>query len=76
MAETFRIEKVSHDEETYDINDLKRILKASGRSIDRWRDSGVIPGGLRVGRLIRWRKRDIHEWLDAGCPRRSVKGGN
>ncbi len=53
-------------------------------SVVRQRDKdGLIPKPIRIGGVLKWRKKEIYDWLDAGCPNRQVwerqkkaKGGN
>lgn len=33
---------------------------------------GKTPDSIKFGRLRRWRKREILNWIDAGCPDREV----
>ncbi len=56
------------DTGTFDIQDVARMLKISTRSVRRLIDEGAITPPMRVGRLIRWPKRRIIEWIVAGCP--------
>lgn len=37
-----------------------------------WRhlSSGKIPGPVRIGRSVRWRRDELLDWLAAGCPPR------
>ena len=36
-----------------------------------WR-SGAMPIPVRLGRSVRWRERDLDQWIEAGCPRIEV----
>jgi predicted DNA-binding transcriptional regulator AlpA len=38
------------------------------RSWWRFVSSGAAPGPVRIGRCSRWRRRDIKNWIDSGCP--------
>lgn len=40
----------------------------STRHVERLADAGKMPAGLKVGRLRRWSRRAIREWVEAGCP--------
>jgi len=31
---------------------------------------GKVPSPVRIGGSIRWREREIHAWIEAGCPSR------
>lgn len=53
---------------TYDVDDIAALLKSSTRHVRRLADSGAMPRPLHIGRLVRWRKADVDQWLAAGCP--------
>jgi excisionase family DNA binding protein len=50
--------------------ELARLLDLSIRTISRMNASGKIPKPVRVGRSVRWRRKEIEEWIAAGCPKR------
>ena len=31
--------------------------------------SGRAPAPVRLGRIVRWRRRELMEWIEADCPR-------
>ena len=45
-----------------------RLLGISGRHLYRLTDSGDAPAPRRLGRSVRWSRRELLAWLDAGCP--------
>lgn len=45
-----------------------RLLGISGRHLYRLTDSGDAPPPRRLGRSVRWSRRELLAWLDAGCP--------
>ncbi len=53
---------------TYDVGDIATLLKASSRHVRRLADAGAMPRPLHLGRLVRWRRADVDQWLAAGCP--------
>lgn len=53
--------------------ELARELSISTRSLDRLASSGRLPMPVRLGGAVRWRRADIAEWIEAGCPARPVK---
>ena len=53
---------------TYDVDDIATLLKASSRHVRRLADAGAMPRPLHLGRLVRWRRSDVDQWLAAGCP--------
>jgi len=45
-----------------------------GKSLRTWRawdSAGWIPRPVRIGRSTLWRTAELHEWVAAGCPRRT-----
>jgi len=49
-------------------DDLARLLNCSPRSIRRLADQGSVPRPVKIGRLVRWRRAVVDEWLAEGCP--------
>jgi len=45
-----------------------QLLGISGRHLLRLTDSGDCPSPRRLGRSVRWSRRELLAWLDAGCP--------
>ena len=61
---------------TYDVDAIAELLGCSSRHVRRMSDSGAMPRPLHLGRLVRWRRTDVDQWLTAGCPNcRPSKGG-
>jgi excisionase family DNA binding protein len=58
------------------IEDLARELGIPVRTVSDWRYRGKGPRGHRIGRHIRFRRRDVEKWLEtlADEPRASVAG--
>ena len=50
--------------------DAARICGVSVRNWRSWYAAGRIPAPVKVGSLKLWRKRDLDNWADAGCPSR------
>jgi excisionase family DNA binding protein len=46
------------------IKELAAQLQIPVQSIYRWRYAGVGPKGIRIGRHVRFRQRDVDAWLD------------
>ncbi len=51
-----------------DVAEVARILNISQRSVWRLRSAGDIVPPIRIGHLVRWRRVDIIEWINQGCP--------
>lgn len=52
----------------YRVEEVAEVLQCSARNVWAMNDRGALPGMVRIGRLVRWRKRDIADWIDRGCP--------
>jgi len=48
--------------------DIAALCGVSVRTVWEWRAAGRLPAPIRLGRLIRWRRKDIEDWIEAGCP--------
>lgn len=35
-----------------------------------WDQLGYIPKPIKIGEKLHWRRRELLDWVDAGCPRR------
>jgi excisionase family DNA binding protein len=43
--------------------ELARMLKVSPRTLRAWRVEGTGPRWLKIGRGVRYRRRDVEQWL-------------
>ncbi len=50
------------------VDDVAALLTVSPRTVRRMADSGAMPRPVRLSSLIRWRRHEIDEWVQAGCP--------
>ena len=48
---------------TYDVPDLAALLKCSERHIRNMLETGAIPGVIRIGRLVRFHRGIVTDWL-------------
>jgi predicted DNA-binding transcriptional regulator AlpA len=51
----------------------KQASAVCGRSLRSWRSwdsAGRIPRPVRLGRATMWRRRELEDWIEAGCPSR------
>ena len=55
------------DAATYTVPDLARLMRCSPRHVHRLNDQGAIPGVIRIGRLLRFSKRLVDEYLAGGA---------
>ena len=57
-----------------DVKALAALLCVSERHVWRMHDKGALPGCIRIGACVRWRRQDIDEWIRSGCkPIRHVR---
>ena len=48
---------------------VAELFDTSERTIWRWVSSGKIIAPMRIAEgTTRWRTKDLHEWIEAGCP--------
>lgn len=50
------------------VDEVAERLSVSRRTVYRFRDSGFMPPAIKLGGAVRWRERDIQEWIADGCP--------
>lgn len=50
------------------LDDVADITRYSPRQIQNFVTSGKIPQPIRIGSRPRWRRSDILDWINAGCP--------
>ncbi|MDV6032737.1 MAG: helix-turn-helix domain-containing protein [Phycisphaera sp. RhM] len=53
------------------VDDLASRWNCSIKHVRRQRDAGLIPAGVRIGRLLRFPVAEIEQWERDGCPTRS-----
>jgi excisionase family DNA binding protein len=51
-----------------DTDEVAAMLNCSRRTVRRLADSGRMPAPIRLGRLLRWDRRLLVEWIAEGCP--------
>ena len=55
--------------ELLDVRSVCTLLgNVSGNHVRRLTDSGRMPAAVRIGVLIRWRRAEILNWIEEGCP--------
>lgn len=55
--------------ELLDVNAVAKLLGGcSHRHIYRLSDAGRMPCPIKLGRLVRWRRSELVDWIDHGCP--------
>ena len=54
-----------------DTAEVAGVLRCSTRHVMRLAEDGVLPGRVMLGRLCRWQRRTIEDWIaGGGAPRR------
>ena len=51
-----------------DVRGVAGLLGCSAKHVRRLTDRGAMPAPLRLGRLVRFHRRSIVEWIGRGCP--------
>jgi len=54
--------------ELLDVRAVAAMLDCSQRHVYRLADAGRLPAPVKLGALARWRRDELKDWLDAGCP--------
>jgi len=56
---------------------VAQLLGCSGRHVYRLSDAGRMPRPIKLGQLVRWRRGELLDWINDGCPSvRSLRGVN
>ena len=48
--------------------DVAEMLQVSPRTVFRLADAGKIPRPLKIGKSVRWKRAELEQWIEAGCP--------
>ncbi len=46
------------------------MLNVSQRTLYRLKDGNQLPKEVELGSSVRWRRREVIQWIDQGCPPR------
>ena len=57
-----------------DVNAVAALIGASPRTVRRLADWGRMPRPISLGRMVRWQRSVIEEWIRQGCPRVERRG--
>jgi excisionase family DNA binding protein len=52
-----------------DVGQVADMLACSARTVYRLADAGRMPRPVKIGRLVRWRQKELEDWVEEGCPR-------
>lgn len=56
------------DKKLLTVNDVSELLSISARQVWNLLSTGRLPWPIRLGRSVRWRRDEVTEWMEAGCP--------
>ena len=59
-----------HDRLAYSADEVASVLGISRAHVWKLASSGRLPKPIRLGRAVRWPRKDLEEWLAAGAPPR------
>jgi len=69
----------THETRAITVGEVAKILSVSPRHVWSLDSSGRLPMPIRLGKSVRWRRDEIHAWIEAGAPTRDrwerMKGG-
>ncbi|MBI4582731.1 MAG: helix-turn-helix domain-containing protein [Planctomycetes bacterium] len=57
------------------IDAVAQLLGCSSRHVRRLADSDRMPPPLRLGTALRWDRKAVEKWIEAGCPPVERRGG-
>ncbi len=57
-----------------DAREAARLCSFSESMLYKLNREGKIPPPIRIGTLFRWKRRELLEWIEAGCPGDGWKG--
>ena len=61
---------VSSQAELLSARESAALCGVSVRQWWRWDSSGKVPAAVKIGSTKRWRRDELRQWIDAGCPLR------
>ena len=60
--------------ELLDVYAVAALLGASSRTVRRLADWGRMPRPISLGRMVRWQRSVVEEWISEGCPKMERRG--
>ena len=57
-----------------DVNAVAALIGASPRTVRRLADWGRMPRPISLGRMVRWQRSVVEEWISEGCPKMERRG--
>ena len=71
--ESEQVETTSGKAVLISVVELAELLGVSVRTVWRKESTGDIPPPVRIGALVRWRRSEIMQWIDDGCPKKGAR---
>jgi excisionase family DNA binding protein len=50
------------------VKEVAETLGFSERTVYRLADSGAMPRPVKIGAAVRWRRNELDQWIEDGCP--------
>ncbi len=50
------------------VEEVSRLTHLAPRTVWRYASAGRMPAPIRVGNRKLWRRQDLEEWVERGCP--------
>ena len=47
---------------------VAKMLQVTPRTVYRLADAGKIPRPLKIGKSVRWKRSELEQWIENGCP--------
>ncbi|GJM43343.1 MAG: hypothetical protein DHS20C21_01850 [Gemmatimonadota bacterium] len=65
------------DSPLIDREELAALLTCSTRTVARLSSDSLLPAPIRLGGMVRWRRSQILDWIEDGCPApKRTRGGS
>ncbi len=52
------------------VKEVAEMLGLSERTVYRLADVGNMPRPVKIGAAVRWRRNELDQWIEEGCPAR------
>jgi len=64
-----KLTHVGPESDLLTVDNVAALLACSARTVWRMSDAAAMPPPVRFLSLVRWRRRDVDQWLSDGCPK-------
>ena len=69
MSLTIKTSNVESVALMFSAKDVAKLLQCSDKHVSNMTRQGRMPQPVKLGTLVRWPRRDIENWVAAGCPK-------